>query len=107
MDLKIVSRQKNPFLEREEIIFEGQSDKQTPSRKDIRERLIALTNASQDTMLVKKVENRFGSHGFTGTAFVYQTADKMKKTHRAFALKKEGLIKEEPKKEAAKQEEKK
>ncbi|MDO8633988.1 MAG: hypothetical protein Q7K34_01715 [archaeon] len=107
MDLKIVSRHKNPFLEREEIIFEGQSDKQTPSRKDIKERLIALTNSSQDTMLVKKIENEFGSHEFSGTAFVYQTADKMKKTHRAYVLKKEGLLKEEPKKEAAKQEGKK
>ena len=31
----------------------------------------------------------------------------IEKTHQAFMLKKEGIIKEEPKKEAAKQEEKK
>ena len=107
MDLKIVSKHKNQFLEREEIIFEGQSDKHTPSRKDIKERLIALTNSSADKMLVEKIENNFGSHVFSGTAFVYNDADKMKKTHKAFALKKEGLWKEEPKKEAPKQEEKK
>lgn len=107
MDIKIVSKHKNPFLEREEIIFEGQTDKQTPSRKDIKERLIALTNSSADKMLVEKIENNFGSHEFSGTAFVYNDADKMKKTHKAYMLKKEGLLKEEPKKTEAKQEEKK
>lgn len=107
MDLKIVSKNKNPFLEREEIIFEGQDEKQTPSRKAIKERIIALTNSSQDTVLVKKIENQFGSHVFSGTAFVYKAADKMKKTHRTFALKKEGLVTEAVKKEAPKAEEKK
>ncbi len=101
MELKITSQEKNPFLQRQEIRFEVDSEKSTPSRKDVKSKLVALTNSTEDKILVKEIKNRFGSKNFFGTAFLYASAEKLQKTHKKFALKKEGLLKEEPKKEAA------
>ena len=104
MDLKIVSQKKNVFLDREEIVFDVVAEK-TPSRKDVKNKLMALTNTNEGQVLVKKIENAFGSKHSSGSAFIYPSIEKLKGTHRAFALKREGIAVEV--KKAAEAEEKK
>lgn len=94
MDLKIVSQEKNPFLQRQEIRFETDAEK-TPSRKDVRAKLAALTNSKEDQILVKEIKNRFGSKHFSGHAFVYSGKDQVRKMHKFFALKRDKHVSEE------------
>ncbi len=95
MEVKIVSKEKNPFLEREEIEFEVESDKSTPSRNDVKSKLIALTNSSDDKLIVLSITNSFGAKKFKGKAFVYESKEKLKKMHKFFALKRDKLVNEE------------
>lgn len=95
MDLKIVSQKENPFLERKEIVFEASSDNGTPSRTEVKNKLVALTNSAPDKVLVQAVTNRFGSKTFTGHAFVYKSNEKLRLTHRFYSLKRDKLASEE------------
>lgn len=104
MELKILSQTKNPLMQRQEIEFEAVTEKNTPSRTEIKNKIVALLNSSQDNTIIKKIKNKFGSKNCTGTAFVYESKEKLKKNHRFFLLKREKMATEQ---EIKKREEKK
>lgn len=76
MEVKLVSRSKNPFFNREEVTFvvehEGEG---TPSRVEVRRRLAALLNVSLDQVFVKKIEAEYGVGQSKGVARIYSSKD--------------------------------
>jgi ribosomal protein S24E len=112
LKLKIVKRNKNPLLKREEIEFAVEESKSVPSRKDVAEKIAAQTNAQAGTVVVKKIETAFGSKDFQGRVNVYESVEALKKVEPAHmkarleGKKKEGEEKKEEKKEAPKEEKK-
>ena len=66
MNSKIISQQKNPFLEREEITIEIKNPN-TPTAEEVR------TAIAKDPTLtvIKKINTNFGAQTFTAEALVY------------------------------------
>ena len=74
MDAKIINQQKNPFLQREEIVFEIKSES-TPSFEEIKK----TVGKDENLVVVKKVNSNFGTQIFTAEVFVYDSPEARKK----------------------------
>lgn len=86
MDVSIVSREKNMFLKMDEIKFEVAGEQSMPKRKDIREKLAALTNSKEEVVVVKRIGHKFGSSIRFGTARIYDSRQAMEKTEPKYML---------------------
>lgn len=69
MEHKIIKKEKNPFLSREEIILEIENET-SPSFSDV----LNLIGKGEDLAVVKKIEGNFGKQSFTAEVFVYDSA---------------------------------
>ena len=74
MESKIVSQDKNPFLEREEMVVEMKSET-APSYDDVR----AAVDGDANLIVVKKVAGNFGKHIFVADVVVYDNVEAKKK----------------------------
>ena len=102
MDVSIISREKNRFLKMDEIKFEVAGEQSMPKRKDIREKLAALTNSKEEVVIVKSIGHKFGSSIRSGTARVYDSRQAMEKTEPKYMLERnfgKAEKKEQPKQE--------
>ncbi|MCH7850808.1 MAG: hypothetical protein IH845_04160 [Nanoarchaeota archaeon] len=70
MEIKIITDKKNPFLERQEIVAEINSDV-TPSNIEVVEAL----GKNGDLTVIKKIGSNFGKHIFKVDAYVYDSID--------------------------------
>jgi ribosomal protein S24E len=86
MDLEIVSKKSNPLLSREEIVFRIKNFTSTPSRKDIRAKIAALTNSKEELVIVGKINQEYGLNLVEGESRVYKNAEQMKKVELPFFL---------------------
>tara|TARA_Y100000310_G_scaffold344950_1_gene460720 strand:+ start:4597 stop:4938 length:342 start_codon:yes stop_codon:yes gene_type:complete len=74
MESKIIKQEKNPFLNREEIIFEIKSEA-APSFEEIKKQ----TGKDENLVVVKKVNSNFGTQTFTVEVFIYDSPEAKKK----------------------------
>jgi len=74
MESKIINQQKNPFLQREEIVFEIKSDV-APSFEEIKKQI----GKDENLVVIKKVQGKFGTQIFTTEVFVYDSPEARKK----------------------------
>ena len=74
MESKVISQEKNPFLEREEITIEIKNPN-TPNEEEVK------TAIAKDPTLtvVKKINTNFGNQTFIAKALVYDNPEAMKK----------------------------
>jgi small subunit ribosomal protein S24e len=109
MEIEVTSDRKNPLLERREVRFKASYQGATPSRKDVRGKLVAVLNSDRELTILDKFESAYGSQTAEGYAKVYDSKDAMKiepehKVLRNFPAPKEGAApaeaKEAPKKGA-------
>ncbi|MFH1752373.1 MAG: 30S ribosomal protein S24e [archaeon] len=108
MNLEIINKEKNDLLGRAEIKFEVKADK-TPSRKELKKKIAALTNSKEELIIVDKIKQEFGFHKTTGLAKIYVNRIELEKTEPKYLLNRNEGKKEEKKEEVktAKVEEKK
>ncbi|MEK6942294.1 MAG: hypothetical protein AABW85_05545 [archaeon] len=102
MDVSIGSKEKNRFLKMDEIKFEVAGMQSMPKRKEIREKLAALTNSKEEMVIVKSIRHKFGSHVLSGTARIYDSKQSMEKTEPKYMLERnfgKAEKKEQPKQE--------
>ncbi|MDD5148005.1 MAG: 30S ribosomal protein S24e [Candidatus ainarchaeum sp.] len=93
MDVKITQKQKNPVFHREEITFEVRESKATPTRKELREKIAALTGAKPELVIIEKISTRFGSTFVGGKALAYEEEKGMQKTELGHLINKSAGIK--------------
>ncbi len=86
MQLQIVHRKKNLFLKREEVEFEITGTKKTPTRKDVKEKIAALTNAKQEMLVLENIVHRFGSDTVFGQARIYDSNEALKSVEAKHVL---------------------
>ena len=86
MKVEISGREKNDLFSREEVSFEVTDAKVTPSKKELREKISALTNANPEAVIIGRVVTVFGSTAVSGTAKIYKDAAAMKKAEPRFLL---------------------
>jgi len=104
MKVNIVSKQKNALLHREEIEFEINKTKTTPSRKELREQIAAMCNAESELVIVDDIKHSFGTDYVSGKSRVYDNKENLAKIELAYKIKRHSEKKEEVKEETAKAE---
>ncbi|RLG59851.1 MAG: 30S ribosomal protein S24e [Candidatus Hydrothermarchaeota archaeon] len=77
MKLKITEDKENPLLERRELTVKITYEKSPPTRKDFRSKLIAELNLDKDTVIVDKMEQKFGTREMVAFVKVYKTKERM------------------------------
>ena len=108
--MKIIQDTKNEVLGRREIIAEIEETK-IPSKAEVRKKLAALAQAKAETLVIEKLDTRYGSSKIIIKANSYVDEATMKKVESAYFMKrnfKEVKAEETPaKEETAPAEEKK
>lgn len=102
MKVNIVSKQKNRLLHREEIEFEINKAKTTPSRKELREQIAAICNADSELVIVDDIKHSFGTDYVSGKSRIYESKEDLSRIELAYKVKRHA----KKKKEDAKPEEK-
>ena len=74
MESKIVKKEKNPFLSREELILEIESEK-TPTFEEIKKEI----GSDENLIVVKRVNSNFGKQKFSVEAVVYDSTEAKEK----------------------------
>lgn len=100
MTIKIVEKKEAPLLSRTEIIAELDFDKETPSKKTLKEKLVPVLSAKENLLVVKKVFQKFGSKKARVLAYIYDNEKDMQHIEPKEKGKKK---KEKAKKEEAKE----
>ncbi len=70
METKIIKQEKNPLLEREEILIEIKADS-TPSAEEVKK----IVGKDENLVVVKKINSSFGKRVFTAEVFVYDSVE--------------------------------
>jgi small subunit ribosomal protein S24e len=93
MDLKIISRENNQLLNREEIIvLIDHKNEPTPKRDDIREKISAMIGKNKNLIVVEKILTEFGKQKSKAFVNVYQNEEDMKKLEPKHILKRNKII---------------
>ena len=74
MKTKIIKQEKNPFLEREELILEIKSDS-TPTSDEVKNEI----GKNAELIVIKKINTNFGKQTFITEAFVYDNIEAKEK----------------------------
>ena len=80
MRVEITTKKDNPILGRKEIEFTVKETKITPSRKELREKIVALTNSDKKNLVIGVLEGNYGTSELKGTARIYNNPEDLKKT---------------------------
>lgn len=96
MDVKIVSKRSNMILSRTEYIVNITFDGATPSIKDIRNILVGALGVANDKLVIKNVEQKYGSKELKISCYSYEKIDVLKQIEPAYVLRRNGLLNSEP-----------
>lgn len=78
MDIEIIERKENPLLNRVEIKFECiYPEEGTPNIMDVKHKLVALEDASNDLLVVDSMKPSYGVATAVGVAKVYDSVEKL------------------------------
>lgn len=110
MKIEIIEERENPLLNRRELSFKVLHDAATPSRQEVRKKLIARLNAKKETVILDSFTSRYGLKESIGIARVYKSEARAREVESKFLIDKNfGVEKaeEKPKVEKPVKEEKK
>jgi len=80
MKIEILSERENKPLARKEVDFRvDHGGASTPSRADIRAKIVAQFDADSEAVIIKRLETRFGAGITEGTARIYSDSGQMKR----------------------------
>lgn len=102
--LKFVKKEKNPLLSRQEIEFEIDGAKITPSKKELRQNISSLCDSKEEMVVISSMKQHYGSGKVTGSAFVYDSKEALERIENKYLINRQLGIKGRPKEEAKKEE---
>ncbi|ASJ10386.1 30S ribosomal protein S24 [Thermococcus sp. P6] len=96
MEIKVTEIRENKLLGRKEIYFdvihEGEA---TPSRKDVKGKLVAMLDLNPETVVIQYVRSYFGSRVSKGYAKAYESRERMLYIEPEYVLVRDGIITKE------------
>lgn len=96
MEIKVTEIRENKLLGRREIYFdilhEGEP---TPSRADVKGKLVAMLDLNPGTVVIQYIRSYFGSSVSKGYAKAYETRERMLYIEPEYVLLRDGLIQKE------------
>lgn len=96
MKTKIVAKRMNTILSRIEYVIGMSFDGPTPSIKDIRQSLVSTLGVEPDRLVIKNVEQKYGSKELKINCYVYEKIEVLKQLEPVYVLKRNGLLNSEP-----------
>ncbi len=89
MDVKVVSKKKNPLLKRQEVHFQvGHTGTgSTPPRLETRKAVAKALKTDVDLVFVKKLETKTGTYTAVGLANVYDSVEQAKFVEPEYVIK--------------------
>lgn len=88
MEIEVVSRSRNPFFDRDEVVFVVKHESEgTPSRVEVRRKLAALLNVSLDQVFIRKVKTEYGIGRSKGEARVYSSKEAALRVEPKYVIK--------------------
>lgn len=88
MEIKLIGERYNPLLKRKEIYIEIKNDGATISRKECREKLIALFNADKYCLIVDNIKQEYGMKKCKVYVKIYDSKEFVKKYEALHKLRK-------------------
>ncbi len=95
MKIEIVEEKDNPLLNRKELKIKIIHEGATPSRKEVKDALVALLGAEKERVILDSYTSRFGMKESVGTARVYETKERALEVESKPVLAKNELLAEE------------
>ncbi|ASA76794.1 MULTISPECIES: 30S ribosomal protein S24e [unclassified Thermococcus] len=96
MEIKVTEIKENKLLGRKEIYFdvihEGEA---TPSRADVKGKLVAMLDLDPETVVVQYIRSYFGSRVSKGYAKAYESKERMLYIEPEYVLIRDGIITKE------------
>ncbi len=86
MKIEIIKERENHLLNRRELSFKVQHDAATPSRHEVRKKLIALLNAKKETVILDSFTSRYGLRESIGIVRVYKSEDRAREVESRFLI---------------------
>jgi len=95
-EMEIVRERDNKMLRRKEYIVRvNHVGAPTPSRKEVRTRILHFLNAPQETLIIKRIVQRFGRNDSLVKVYVYYTKEDMFDIEDEKTLRLNGFLSEE------------
>ncbi|MEM4348486.1 MAG: hypothetical protein QXN37_02860 [Candidatus Anstonellaceae archaeon] len=91
MEVTISHRRENRSLDRTELLCDVSFDKAVPSRKELREAIVASVGCDPSCLIIVSVKGRFGCHTAKVRAHIYKTKEALLATERHHLLVRDGL----------------
>ncbi len=91
MEINITKDWDNPLLDRKEITFNISHTGATPSRDEIKNKLVALLNSRHELVIVDKIGTEYGTQNTTGYAKMYSDVDRANEIENKHILKRNEL----------------
>ena len=82
MEIEIIKDSKNVLLGRRELKFRVSHEGATPKRAEVRGRLVALFNASNEVLLLESLKPVYGSEQAMGYAKIYDSSERLNEVER-------------------------
>lgn len=94
MEIEVVERRDNKLLGREEIHLVAVSRGSTPSREEVKQRVVAELDLPPELTLVDKITQRFGSKKVKCYVKVYKDRKWMERVENRYKLLRNKLVEE-------------
>ena len=96
MEIRVIETKENKLLGRKEICFEViHEGEPTPSRADVKGKLVAMLDLNPETTVIQYIRSYFGSHVSKGYAKAYESKERMLYIEPEYVLRREGMIQEQ------------
>ncbi len=96
MEIKVTEVRENKLLGRKEIYFDViHEGEPTPSRADVKGKLVAMLDLGPDTVVVQYIRSYFGSSVSKGYAKAYESKERMFYIEPDYVLIRDGLLQKE------------
>ncbi|WP_258083202.1 30S ribosomal protein S24e [Thermococcus thermotolerans] len=96
MEIKVTEIRENKLLGRKEIYFDViHEGEPTPSRADVKGKLVAMLDLNPETVVLQYIRSYFGSRVSKGYAKAYESKERMLYIEPEYILIRDGIITKE------------
>ncbi len=96
MEIKVTEIRENKLLGRKEIYFDViHEGEPTPSRADVKGKLVAMLDLDPETVVIQYIRSYFGSRVSKGYAKAYESKGRMLYIEPEYVLIRDGIIAKE------------
>ncbi len=88
MEIEILEEKENPLLRRVELKVRVSHNGATPRRAEVREKIIALKDASHDRVVLHRLHSRFGARESIAYVKIYESREAMLSVEQEHILRK-------------------